>query len=145
VVEVSREAGCRIEIPLMSTPSDLSSPRSRLSSPTGWVRRSLPTPGGGQVGPWKIEREIRRARVKVDGLPDGFRFHDLRYYYASLLIASGADVKVVQHRLHYASAKTTLDTYGHLWPDTDESTHTAVERVMSACLADSRRSSEALS
>ena len=37
---------------------------------------------------------------------------------ASLLIASGADVKVVQARLRHASAKTTLDTYGHLWPTT---------------------------
>jgi integrase len=47
------------------------------------------------------------------------------------LIASGADVKVVQHRLRHASAKTTLDTYGHLWPDRDESTRTAVEQAMS--------------
>jgi integrase len=98
----------------------------------------------GQAAPWTIEREIRRARVKVDGLPEGFRFHDLRHYYASLLIASGADVKVVQHRLRHASAKTTLDTYGHLWPDTDESTRTAVERAMSARLADSLRTSEVL-
>jgi integrase len=86
-----------------------------------------------------IEREIRKARVKIDGPSEGFRFHDLRHYYASLLIASGADVKVVQHRLRHASAKTTLDTYGHPWPDTDESTRTAVERVMSARLADSLR------
>lgn len=62
----------------------------------------------------------------VDGLPAGFRFHDLRHYLASLLIASGADVKVVQARLRHASAKTTLDTYGHLWPDADESTRAAV-------------------
>jgi integrase len=97
----------------------------------------------GRVAPWTIEREIRKARAKIDGLPQGFRFHDLRHYYASLLIASGADVKVVQHRLRHASAKTTLDTYGHLWPDTDESTRTAVERVMSARLADSLRTGEA--
>jgi integrase len=54
-------------------------------------------------------------------------------------IASGADVKVVQHRLRHASAKTTLDTYSHLWPDSDESTRTAVETVMAAHLADSLR------
>lgn len=85
---------------------------------------------GAQVGPWQVEREMRRIRGKVVGLPDGFRFHDLRHFYASLLIASGADVKVVQHRLRHASAKTTLDTYSHLWPDSDESTRTAVERAM---------------
>ena len=48
----------------------------------------------------------------MPGLPADFRYHDLRHYLASLLIASGADVKVVQARLRHASAKTTLDTYG---------------------------------
>ncbi|MGD0062853.1 MAG: hypothetical protein ABSB76_05360 [Streptosporangiaceae bacterium] len=41
-------------------------------------------------------------------------------------------------RLRHASAKTTLDTYGHLWPDRDESTRAAVEAVFSA-RADSLR------
>ncbi|MFF6946142.1 tyrosine-type recombinase/integrase [Streptomyces lavendulae] len=86
--------------------------------------------GGQQVKPFRVEREMRRIRAKVKGLPEGFRFHDLRHFYASLLIASGADVKVVQHRLRHASAKTTLDTYGHLWPDSDESTRATVERFM---------------
>jgi integrase len=53
------------------------------------------------------------------GLPAGFRYHDLRHYFASLLIANGADVKVVQARLRHGSATTTLNTYGHLWPDKD--------------------------
>ena len=53
-------------------------------------------------------------------------FTTLRHYLASLLIASGADIKTVQARLRHASASTTLDTYGHLWPDADESTRAAV-------------------
>ena len=51
----------------------------------------------------------------MKGLPPGFRFHDLRHYYDSLLIASGADVKVVQARMRHASGKVTIDVYGHLW------------------------------
>jgi integrase len=93
---------------------------------------------GGQLGPWVLERAVRAARVKVDGLPQGFRYHDLRHYLASLLIASGADVKVVQARLRHASAKTTLDTYGHLWPDTDESTRAAIDAVLAARAEQSR-------
>ncbi|HLV75290.1 MAG TPA: tyrosine-type recombinase/integrase [Vulgatibacteraceae bacterium] len=85
---------------------------------------------GQQLSPWTLERHIRAARGKVDGLPGGFRYHDLRHYFASLLIASGADVKTVQARLRHASAKTTLDTYAHLWPDRDESTRAAVEAVL---------------
>jgi integrase len=87
---------------------------------------------GGQLGPWTLERAMRTARTKVDGLDEGFRYHDLRHYLASLLIASGADVKTVQARLRHASAKTTLDTYGHLWPDRDESTRAAIEAVLTA-------------
>ena len=44
----------------------------------------------------------------------------------------------------YASAKTTLDTYGHLWPDRDESTRAAVDAVLAtrvASPADSVRTS----
>ena len=95
-----------------------------------------------QLGPWVLERAIRSARAKVPGLPADFRYHDLRHYFASLLIASGADVKVVQARLRHASAKTTLDTYGHLWPDSDDSTRAAIEAVMAAradAVADSLR------
>lgn len=85
---------------------------------------------GGQLPPWALERAVRTARAKVPGLPAGFRYHDLRHYFASLLIASGADVKTVQARLRHASAKTTLDDYGHLWPDRDESTRAAVDAVL---------------
>ncbi len=87
---------------------------------------------GDQLGPWALQRAIRAARAKVPGLPTDFRFHDLRHYLASMLIASGADVKVVQARLRHASAKTTLDTYSHLWPDSDESTRAAIDAVMAA-------------
>lgn len=42
---------------------------------------------------------------------------------------AGLDVKVVQARLRHASAKTTLDTYGHLWPDRDDISRAAVATV----------------
>lgn len=100
---------------------------------------------GRQLGPWQLQREFRAARAKVRDLPAGFRFHDLRHFYASALIAAGLDVKVVQARLRHASAKTTLDTYGHLWPDADDSTRAAINSVMTArsgVLADSLRTRE---
>lgn len=80
--------------------------------------------------PWELQRAVRVARKRVKGLPDGFRYHDLRHYFASLLIASGLDVKVVQTRLRHASAMTTLNCYGHLWPDADESSRAAVAAVL---------------
>ena len=59
-------------------------------------------------------------------LPQTITFHDLRHYYASLLIARGASVKVVQARLGHKTAQETLDTYGHLWIDDEELTREAV-------------------
>jgi integrase len=94
---------------------------------TEWV---LSDELGRQLRPWQLQNAFRAARAEVTALPEGFRFHDLRHFYASLLIAKGLDVKVVQTRLRHALASTTLDTYGHLWPDSDETTRAAISSVM---------------
>jgi integrase len=64
---------------------------------------------------WR-ERVWRRtvAGTRWEGL---LTPHDMRHTAASMAIASGADVKVVQVMLGHASALETLDRYGHLWPD----------------------------
>jgi integrase len=88
---------------------------------------------------------IRAARSEVDGLPEGFTFHDLRHYLAPLLIASGADIKTVQARMRHASASTTLDVYGHLMPAADQSTRIAIAKVITERLgtaADALRTEE---
>jgi integrase len=40
----------------------------------------------------------------------------MRHTCASLAIAAGADIKVLQRMLGHKSAVTTLDQYGHLLP-----------------------------
>jgi integrase len=71
-----------------------------------------------------------RAAVKAAGLPAGTGFHALRHYYASLLIRHGESVTTVQARLGHASAVETLDTYSHLWPDSDDRTRDAIDSVL---------------
>ena len=63
-------------------------------------------------------------------LPEWATFHDLQHFYASLLISRGSSVKTVQRRLGHQSAMETLDTYGHLWPDSDDETRAAVDYVL---------------
>lgn len=110
-------------------PRDLAMELSKV--PAMWGSGTLVTSEFGRsVSPHFIERRFRAAREGIEDLPEGFRFHDLRHYFASLLIAAGLDVKVVQMRLRHASAKTTLDVYGHIWPDKDESARAAVEAVL---------------
>lgn len=87
-------------------------------------------PGTDRCSVWAIEQAMRDVRGDIEDLPETFTFQDLRHYLASLLIASGADIKTVQARMRHASATTTLDVYGHLWPDADESTRTAIGAVI---------------
>ena len=77
--------------------------------------------------------------------PASVTFHALRHFYASLLIRHGESVKTVQARLGHASAAETLDTYSHLWPDSEDRTRLAVDEVLGAGpAADSVRTEGAL-
>lgn len=71
-------------------------------------------------------------------VPGDTGFHELRHYYASLLIDKGASVKTVQKRLGHKSAVETLDTYGHLWPDSEDQTRRAVDEALGSLAASSR-------
>src|SRR4029453_18949136 len=70
------------------------------------------------------------------GAPTGTRLHSLRHHYASLLIRHGESVTVVQARLGHPSARETLDTYSHLWPDSEDMTRAAVDDVLGQIPAD---------
>jgi integrase len=48
---------------------------------------------------------------------DGLTPHGLRHTCASLTIAAGANVKVLQTQLGHKTATLTRDRYGHLFPD----------------------------
>jgi integrase len=92
-----------------------------------------------QLSPRTLYRAFRGAReavVKSRGLPATFRFHHCCHYYASLLTVRGPDVKLVQAGLRHKSAKTTLDVYGHLRPDSDDSTRAAIDSVIAAPVPD---------
>jgi integrase len=53
--------------------------------------------------------------------------HDLRHHYASVLLAGGESVVAVAERLGHEDASLVLNTYGHLMPDSDDRTRTAVD------------------
>lgn len=76
-------------------------------------------PRGGVVRAKVFQRAALNAAAETMGLsvPRPLHPHELRHTAASLAIASGADVKVVQQMLGHKSATMTLDLYGHLLPD----------------------------
>ncbi len=79
----------------------------------------------------RFSASVWRPATQRAGLT-GAVFHDLRHYYASLLIRHGESVKVVQARLGHATAAETLDTYSHLWPDSEDQTREAIDAVLGA-------------
>jgi integrase len=109
--------------------------------PAGGPERWLfPTPTGTPPHQNTVGHQWRKA-TSAAGLT-GLRLHDLRHFFASGLIVSGCDVVTVQRALGHASATTTLNTYGHLWPDAEDRTRAATDGLMSAALdnpADSLR------
>ncbi|NFB72827.1 tyrosine-type recombinase/integrase [Clostridium butyricum] len=60
----------------------------------------------------------KRFRVLADKYGYGeVTFHRLRHTHASILLANGVNIKVIQNRLGHSRISTTLDTYSHLIQD----------------------------
>ena len=56
-----------------------------------------------------FSREVWRPMItRIPGIPATTGMHDLRHYYASLLIRHGESVKTIQRRLGHATAAETL-------------------------------------
>jgi len=116
-----------------------------LNAVTAHIQRWAP-------GPWQLVvtnrcgRPVRRnsfgmcwrEAVKAAGLAEGTRFHDLRHFYASTLIAAGLNPKEIQSRLGHATITETMDTYGHLFPDADEHGRGALDAAFAAGQASGR-------
>ncbi len=62
-----------------------------------------------------LKATLARASMRI------INFHQLRHTCASLMIAHGANIKIVQRQLRHSTIKQTMDTYAHLYPeDLDE-------------------------
>ncbi|MGO9780046.1 MAG: tyrosine-type recombinase/integrase [Streptosporangiaceae bacterium] len=128
---------------------------SRRTVPVGeWVLQEVsahmqrygPGPGqlvmsnaAGRVVQRNAFGESWRAAVEAAGLPRGTRYHDLRHFFASALIAANLNPKVIQARLGHATIAETMDTYGHLFPDSEELGRGAVDDALAAAQAEQGR------
>jgi integrase len=69
------------------------------------------------------ELRTRRPQATRAELPIGerwtFRFHDLRHFSVTTLIAAGVDIRTVSERHGHAKATMTLDLYAHALPERD--------------------------
>jgi integrase len=57
-----------------------------------------------------------------------FRFHDLRHFHASMLIADNTNAREVMDEMGHSSIQMTYNIYGHLFHD-DEAKQRRSERA----------------
>jgi integrase len=78
------------------------------------------------------------ARAGLSGL----RFHDLRHFFASVLIAQGESPKYIQDQMGHSSIQVTFDLYGHLFPQARRDAVRKLDATLSAALSNKSLGSE---
>jgi hypothetical protein len=68
--------------------------------------------------------------------------HDLRHGAATLTLATGADLKIVQDLLGHSSITITADTYAHVLPELARDTAEAAARIVPRTRRATRNSTE---
>jgi integrase len=94
---------------------------------TEWQEHDLvfPTERGTPMEPSNLNRHFKLA-LKRAGLPLTTRFHDLRHTCATFLIAQGVHPRVVMEILGHSQISLTMNTYGHVLPETQREATTKV-------------------
>ena len=85
--------------------------------------------GGLSVGPDTI---THRFASLTKQLRISYRFHDLRHFSVSTLIAAGVDVRTVAERHGHAQATMTLNRYAHALPERDRAAAGILGEVLGA-------------
>jgi integrase len=85
--------------------------------------------GAMNVGPDVITHRFASLAKRL-GM--AFRFHDLRHFSVSTLIAAGVDVRTVAERHGHAQATMTLNRYAHALPERDRVAARILGQVLSS-------------
>jgi len=93
----------------------------------------------GKMVPSTTFTDAWRRAVAAAAAPKGTRFHDLRHFYASTLIAANLNPKVIQARLGHATISETMDTYGHLFPDSEDLGRGVIDAALRSAEAEQGR------
>ncbi|HEU5438769.1 MAG TPA: site-specific integrase [Ktedonobacterales bacterium] len=99
-----------------------------------WTDNDLVFPNGygGIMIPHNITKRSFKRHLVQAGLSRDVRFHDLRHTAATLLLASGVNVKVVSEMLGHSSVSITLNIYAHVLPHMRQSAASAMDNLLAA-------------
>jgi hypothetical protein len=91
----------------------------------------FPNIRGGYMRGSNFDRNVWYPIREAAGIPETFVFHDLRHTQASLMLAAGVDLKVIQKRLGHQDFSTTANTYSHLLQNAENEAVSRVDDLMS--------------
>jgi integrase len=101
----------------------------------------FPAPGGGFLRNGNFRRNVFNSAAERAGVHD-VTPHGLRHTAASLAIAAGATVVVVQRMLGHSSPTVTLDVYSHLFADDLDTVADRLDKAKIKAAADLARTGD---
>ncbi|AQZ46304.1 phage integrase family protein [Paenibacillus larvae subsp. larvae] len=88
----------------------------KLECPANELNLLFPSPKTkGILYPNSLDKQLTKT-IKGAGIPE-ISMHGLRHTFATTLLGSNVNPKIVQEMLGHATIKTTMDTYSHVLPN----------------------------
>lgn len=84
--------------------------------------------GGFYLGT-NMNGKLKRVIAGTD-LPQDLHLHSMRHTHASLLINSDVAARVIADRLGHSTTKTTLDTYSHVFAESEARAMQAIDMAL---------------
>lgn len=103
----------------------------RFKLGTAWKDKNLVftnLSGGFYLGT-NMNNKLKRIIAGTD-LPQDLHLHSMRHTHASLLINSDVAARVIADRLGHSTTKTTLDTYSHVFAESEARAMQAVDMAL---------------
>lgn len=104
--------------------------KDRMAAGSGWVDsgKVFSAPDGSPLDPSDISDQFEELTIGA-GLPP-IRLHDLRHGAASLMLAAGVSMKVVQETLGHSNIALTANTYTSVYPEVATAAAEATARMV---------------
>lgn len=104
--------------------------KERLAAGTNWQDNNFVfcTSIGTPIEPRNVRRKL--DAIMKDKNMRYFRLHDLRHFFASLLLAQGVELKIVSELLGHSSIQITGDIYTHIIPKVKEQTMDIMNSIL---------------
>lgn len=89
---------------------------------------------GRPIGTSTLKGYWKKACAEVGISPERARFHNLRHFFASILIDRNQNALKIQKWMGHANVSVTLNVYGHLMPGSDDDLRSVMDDVFGSGL-----------